>query len=190
MSMNIFSEFLINNLLAIISLVTATLGTLIVAVWQIALHKTKYDQACQDINDLNKKFTFTSNQIASNSNKLETLIEMLSISIGSDKEMLKSQSPIGLGRKGAKFIEKSKFDQILTDHKKFFLEQLRQYSLETEADLDQACWKVMHELENEEINEQLLEASYDSGIQLPVAQKICAVFLRDEVKEELLPNKP
>lgn len=97
-------QFIIDNLFASLSLVGTVVACIVVVVWQIAAHKFKYDQACQDVDDLSKKYAKTSQDISSIKSRIGAITDMLSVFIGSEKRVIESDSPATLTDFGLQLI--------------------------------------------------------------------------------------
>lgn len=184
--MSTWNQFIIDNLIEIIALVVALIGSFATIIWQIAIHKMKYDKACDEVDNLNEKFSSTTESLNNIDGKISSLTETITAFIGGQSGAFESHSPVSLTETGLQMVVNSGFPNILENRKKFFIKNLSNYKINDEAGLDDACWDFLYKTTDQEIDDQLKVAAYESGVELPVLKKACSLYLRDQIKSDIL----
>ena len=167
-------QFCIDNWVVIVTGIGVAAGFLIT----LGMHKAKYDRACSDIDGINERID----------SSLTTIIEMLSGNVLLKKNTAKSNSPVTYTRQGLKLLNASNFPLLFESKKALFIDLLTKKEIDDEASLDKACWEVMFNLQDKEIIEPIKEVAYQNGFPEPALRKLCAIYLREELKEDLLPQ--
>jgi len=167
-------NFILDNWVWFLGFIGAAIG----CIYTVAMHKFKLDRVCKDVEEINKRID----------SSLTSIIDMLSGNVLIKNKTAKSNSPVTYTDKGLKLLGDSQFPTFFETKKGFFIDLITQKEIEDESSLDKACWEVMFNLEDEEIVDALRAASYKNGFPEPALRKLCAIYMREELKEDLLPQ--
>lgn len=173
----------------LLSGVMATLMAVWGVAWKVISHKFKYDQACNDVAALKTDQKKTQASIVHIESSLATLIDMLSANTLVERKSAQAHSPVIYTKHGLKLLSDSLFPVLLKKKKQTFIHLLMQKGVIDEASLDRACWEVMFALNDEEILQNIRTVAYEHGIAEPAFRKLCAIYLREELKNVILSKR-
>jgi hypothetical protein len=108
---------------------------------------------------------------------------------GLDSGLFGPGSPLKLLPAGLKLLEKTGFKKIYKDNKKWFIEEAKKYNHKTEAEIDEASYKVMQHCHDKKEFTNFKEIAFQNGVSIDVLLRALSIYLREELVKELLKSK-
>ena len=98
-------------------------------------------------------------------------------------------SPLKLLPRGIQILENSGFKKIYEDNKDWFVDEVKKYNPVSLSDIDDACFEFVTQCGTDNKFADYKEIAFQNGVSLDILLKVLSIYLRDEVKEEVLSEK-
>ena len=155
-------------------------------VFNLGEYHQKFSNALEDVKKLQTDIKSLENSSVKIAQALSVVKALLISDLGIDAGVFNSKSPLSLQPLGEKVLKESDFERIFDENKEMFLDKIREYGFETEADIDTASADIVELMKEHELFKGFKEVAYQNGITLEVLLRACAIYMREQAVKELL----